>query len=567
MRCARTTLDRPLDYAVPEDFPAVEVGDLVSVELRGRRVEAWVVGANPPAPGRGDLQPLRRWLGHAVSSEVVALAAWAAWRWRSRSNRFLVTASPRRRLRELPVAAAWPAALPLGEPWATSAAEAMAAGGGLLELPAALDPLEVVRGAASACLGKGSLLVLVPEHGWAERLAARLTSAGIPAVTTEAEGSVRAGWPVVVGTRSAAFAPVPVLAGVVVLDAADEAYAEEGVPTWNALAVLAHRCEAAGVALLATSAFRAGNLRPLTPRPGPEPGGVAAGAIVVVDQRERDPREGCFSAPMVHAAKVALAAADARTAGVVAVLNQRGRVALLACRSCRSVVRCERCGGPMASAHAELTCRRCHEHRPEVCASCGSTSMRALRLGVTGAAEQLGALLGRSVATVEGPGGGAVSAAEVVLGTEAALHRLRRAGLVAFLDFDQHLHATRMGATEDALALLVRALRLVARVEGGKVLVQTRDPGHPLLVALAEGGVAGLLDAEDALRAELRLPPYVAQAVVRGEGAEAAADLGAVDLGDGRFLLEAPTPEELCDLLARNALPDGVKVAVDPRAI
>ncbi|MEI7746641.1 MAG: hypothetical protein WCJ28_03775, partial [Actinomycetota bacterium] len=99
------------------------------------------------------------------------------------------------------------------------------------------------------------------------------------------------------------------------------------------------------------------------------------------------------------------------------------------------------------------------------------------------------------------------------------------------------------------------------------VLVQTRDPEHPILLALGTGSVAQLLDDEDALRRSLKLPPYVAQAVLRGEGARALAqELGAVEISAGNFLIEAENHALLCDQLAALEIPEGVKVAVDARS-
>ena len=79
--------------------------------------------------------------------------------------------------------------------------------------------------------------------------------------------------------------------------------------------------------------------------------------------------------------------------------------------------------------------------------------------------------------------------APVLIGTEAVLHRVRRAAAVAFLDIDLHLLAPRLSATEETLALFVRAARLVgARGAGApwaRMQAQTRVPDHPLLQAVA----------------------------------------------------------------------------------
>ena len=72
----------------------------------------------------------------------------------------------------------------------------------------------------------------------------------------------------------------------------------------------------------------------------------------------------------------------------------------------------------------------------------------------------------------------------MLLGTEAVLHRVDDAGLVAFLDVDQELLAPRYRAAEEALALLVLANRVwaVGRA-GGRLLVQTRRPDHEVIQA------------------------------------------------------------------------------------
>ena len=99
--------------------------------------------------------------------------------------------------------------------------------------------------------------------------------------------------------------------------------------------------------------------------------------------------------------------------------------------------------------------------RPVVCAACGHTRLKVLRVGVARVREELAALLGVEVAEVSGPDDAPVPDTQVLVGTEAVLHRVRRAEVVAFLDFDMHLLAPRLSAGEEALALLARAGRLV----------------------------------------------------------------------------------------------------------
>jgi primosomal protein N' (replication factor Y) len=221
-----------------------------------------------------------------------------------------------------------------------------------------------------------------------------------------------------------------------------------------------------------------------------------------------------------------------------------------------------------------LQCRRCDDTRPAVCAVCDSTRLKSLRIGVSRATEELSALTGVEAVEITGRsapdhGGGE----RLVVGTEAALHRVNRAGLVAFLDVDQHLLAPRFTAGEETLALLARAARLVGtRDAGGRVLVQTRIPDHEVLRAAAQADPAVLDTPERALRATLGLPPFGALAVLRGPGATAyAIGLGEVagvtasSVETDRWLVTAPDHQILCDGLASVPRPAGrLRVEVDP---
>ena len=209
--------------------------------------------------------------------------------------------------------------------------------------------------------------------------------------------------------------------------------------------------------------------------------------------------------------------------------------------------------------------------------------MKTLRAGVSRLREELAALLGADVGEVAGPKKGSepdVPTAPVLIGTEAVLHRVRRASAVAFLDIDLHLLAPRLSATEDTLALFVRAGRLVggrgSAVPSSRVLVQTRVPDHPVLDAVSLGRPAPVLADEVAVRRVAGLPPFVALAVLSGALAPAYAEsfglaaggasVSVSALADDRFLLRAPDHETLCDLLAGVPRPSGrgLRVEVDP---
>jgi len=221
-----------------------------------------------------------------------------------------------------------------------------------------------------------------------------------------------------------------------------------------------------------------------------------------------------------------------------------------------------------------LRCRRCLAQRPVLCAACGSTRLRVLRVGVSRAREDLERLAGLPVEEVSGDADpGPLPTAPVLVGTSAVLHRVARAWAVVFLDLDQELLAPRWRAAEQAMAQLVRAARVVGgRSEGGRIVVQTRLPGHEVVDAAVHADPSRLAVVESARRAALGLPPYRAVAVVSGASAEVFAAAvatrpGVEVLGPNRdqWLVRAADHERLSEALAGVRRPKGrLRVAVDP---
>jgi len=628
-----SALRKTFDYVVPADVAErVQVGTQVRVVLHGRRVAGWVVADDvEPLPGVA-LRPLASVRGWGPPPAVLDLAQWAAWRWAGPVPALLRTASSPVMVRALggpgpSRRGGGPGSPPSGGVVDEVAGAALAGGTTVVRLGPATDPAPVCE-AAAAMLGRagaeGGVLVLAPGHQGAADVARRLGAAGAPVALLPGDwAAARAGGCVVVGTRAAAFAPLPRLAAAVVLDAHDEAYHEERAPTWAAWAVVAERARRDGAPCALVSScptlevLAAGRLvvasRAAERRGWP--------AVEVVDRGGDDPRTGVFSERLVQLLRWASGAPGRR---VVCVVNRTGGVRLVSCAACGELARCETCGAalelvgtaaprgrrpeapsptvpsptvpsptvpsptvPEGGAPPHLRCRRCGLERPVVCARCGATRTKALRRGVTRLREELEALAGVPVAEVWGPAPAgepdtAGRDASVVVGTEAALHRVASADVVAFLEFDSELLAPRFRAGEQALALIARAARLVAGPDGalrgdrapGRVLVQTRQPRHPVLEAAVSADPGVLAAAESAMREALGLPPFSALAVVSGAAADvygaalrSAAPPGVQVTGpvDAAWSVRAPDHASLCDLLASVPRPAGrLRVEVDP---
>lgn len=565
----QTGITKTFDYLVPPEWAGrVALGTRVRIALGPRRVGAWVVGVDVTPPTDVELRPIAKVTGAGPPADLIDLADWARWRWAAKTPvPFLRTASPDRAVTALPAKAERRHPVPPTED--ATIQGAFVDGPTTLRLPPAADLVPVVQAAVS----HGDALILCASREHARAVVTRLERAGVPvALHPEDWARAAAGGTAVVGTRSAAWAPVPDLAAVVVFDEHDEVHQEERSPTWHARDVAIERARRADVPCVLTSPMptlealgttRLARLDRATERNGwPR--------VVVVDRREEDRgRNALFSpalAEIVHS--------DAR---IVCVLNQKGRAALLACRACGDVARCEHCDAAVHRPGDDLVvCRRCAETRPVVCASCGATDLRTIRMGVGRVRDDLETLAGEPVVAITAETTESeLSAARIHVGTEAVLHRLHHADVVAFLDLDQELFAPRYRAAEQALGLLVRAARLLGgRHSGGRLVLQTRSPDHEVVRAALDGDPTPVADAERDRRAGLGFPPFGVVAEIGDQAgpafAEAVRALTADDvtvLGpvDGSWQVRAPDHITLCDTLARVDRPPGrLRLSVDP---
>jgi len=559
-------IDRAFDYVVPTSWEAdgraerVVVGSMVRIPLAGRRVDGWVTAIEVEPESGVRLVELVKLRGMGPSPELLDLAGWAAWRWAGRRVAFLRAASPERM-----VAAA--AKRRPRDPVPAGPRDVFddAFDHGVATVRVAPD--DDGLGVALAACRRGDALILTADTARARHLAVALRRAGVSVALAPDEWAAAAGGATVVGTRSAAWMPMPDLAAVVVIDEHDERFKEERTPAWHAREVALERARRAGVPAVMTSAvpsleaLRAGPLlrrdRSIERDDWP--------IVDVLDRRDEDPtRSGPFAADLRRHID-----GDRR---VVCVLNRTGRARLLACAACGELVRSDDGGQIMRLVDDELVSADGSERRPVVCTGCGSTTLKTLRMGVERAREELEAFLGEPVDEI-------TAASEqrpqrrVAIGTEAVLHRIDRADVVVFLDVDQELLAVRQRAAEQAMAMISQAARLVGgRGSGGRVVVQTRQPEHEVILAAGRGDPSLVAVAERDRRRPLRLPPYGAQVSISGEGAAALIDSFGTVEGvqvrgplDDRWLLRAESHAPILDRLAEIERPAArVRIDVDP---
>lgn len=614
-----TGVDRTFLYLVDAALE-IRVGMIVRVSLAGRKVRAWVIALGVEVPDGIECKPIEGIVSLALDEKGVELAHFAAFRYAGWLRPFLLAGSPVRNVLttqqsgkakrlQAPVDTPSSTAPDPSDPVIIETLRLLESGKVDLSLPPNAQRLFVVEAfllmlSARSRLAK-SLLVLVPEHRDVETLSRHLRQRGYRCATLPDDYPLaREGVTVVIGTRNAAFSPVGNLGGILVLDIHSESYTGQRAPTWNAPVIARERARLASVPLLMTSPCPPLLLTGVEPPAEFDRQFQRAHwpTIDIIDRRMDDPRSGLYSPDLARVIRQALSD-DARQ--VVCVLHRIGRLRLLACNACGEIARCGSCAGAMQqreraeqSSATLLTCASCGATRPVVCALCGSSALKTLRVGATRAAEELSALVGVETQLVTGESRGkrgpesGVPSARVLVGTEAVLHRARAASLVVMLDFDQHLLAPRFVAAEEALALIALAGRLVGArgVRSGssftrRLVIQSRLPGHVVLQS-AIGGDPGLVREDESIRRkEARLPPFSAIALVSGARADEVNDRLS---GDSRvevfpygesaptkgttaptqYLVRAATTEELCGALEHaHARGQEVRIEVDPSSI
>ncbi|OBE94629.1 primosome assembly protein PriA [Mycolicibacterium conceptionense] len=569
-------LDREFDYLVSEEqSDDAQPGVRVRVRFNGRLVDAYLLERRSDTDHTGKLG----WLDRVVSPEPVLtpeirrLVDAVAARYAGTRADVLRLAVPPRHARvekqapeepepasAVPVdTSAW-ARYGRGEQFLTAVAEGRAARAVWQALPGenwARRRAEAAAVAVNAGLG---VVAVVPDQRDVDALYAAATeqvpearvvalSAGLgPSARYRRWLAVLRGQAqVVIGTRSAVFAPVSDLGLVLVWDDGDDNLAEPRAPYPHAREVAMLRAHQLRCAAIIGGYARTAEAQALVrtrwahdvvaARPVVR---AAAPRVIALEDsgyaQERDPAAHTARLPSMalQAARSALQAQHP----VLIQVPRRGYVPSLACARCRAVTRCRHCTGPLAlpdrgSAAAE--CRWCGRAEPALrCARCGSDAVRAVVVGARRTAEELGrAFPGTSVITSGGDTVvGAVGSGPALVVSTPGAEPVADGGYGAALLLDAWALLGRqdLRAAEDTMRRWMAAAALVRpRTEGGVVAV-VAESAMPTVQALIRWDPVGHADAELDARGEVGLPPAVHMAAIDGTTAAVEALLDTAQL-------------------------------------
>lgn len=536
-------LARPFTYEVPD---GVGKGAVVSIPFGRGRQRGVVVEVDVPLPEGVSPVPVGAVLDE-LPPALVDLALWLADYYGSTPARALALVAPakrKRRKEQAPPAErqsfggeAEPERLSAPQAAAVARIEAsLDAGGGHFLLAGATGSgkTEVYLQACAAALARGlGAIVLVPEIALAPQTVGRVRArfgervAILHSALTEAERRdererIASGEaPIVVGARSAVFAPLPRLGLVCIDEEHDQSYKQESDPRYDARTVAAKRAALEGAVAVYGSA---------TPRPESwatlerlELGGRIAGRLPpvrVVDLR----REAGYplSAPLLEE----LGSVARHGGKAILLLNRRGVAPALHCRACGATRRCPNCDVALV-LHRDggLHCHHCGhgEAAPEVCPECGSAELARLGAGTQKLERELAAhfpsleLVRLDADTTEKPEALAKALARfaatdraVLLGTQmvAKGHHFAGVALAAVVDADTGLLLPDFRAEERTFQLITQLAGRSGRDAPGRVVVQTFQPDARPIAFAANHDVERFLAGELERREALGYPPY-----------------------------------------------------------
>jgi primosomal protein N' (replication factor Y) len=470
---------------------------------------------------------------------------------------------------------------------------------------------EVYLRAAEAALALGrAAILLVPEialvpalareveQRFGEQLAILHSGLGTGERQQEWERVRRGEARVVLGPRSALFAPAPDLGLIVVDEEQDTSYKQEVTPRYHARDLALVRARGAGATALLVSAtpsleslynVERGKLEllRLTERAGQ--GTLPEGILVDLRHEEgasRRPGEVCFSERLRLEIGTALEAGEQ----IILLRNRRGYAPMLLCRACGEDFRCPDCGLPR-TYHRRMRRLLCHYcgstvAAPERCPTCSEEALEPIGAGTERVEETFRELFPAAVVdvldrdTARRPGGPAAllerferGEVQVLIGTQMVSkgHHFPGVALTAVLAADAYLGFPDFRAVERTYHLLTQLAGRAGRGERpGRVVIQTYHPEHYAIQAALHQDDEAFVREEMRFRRVFHYPPYtrMVQLLVRDKDQERArklilelaADLSAHPLSRSvRISGPAPAPLERLrgqwrfQLLARSA--------------
>ena len=388
--------------------------------------------------------------------------------------------------------------------------------------------------------GVGQTLVLLPEIAlttqWMQRFEARFGKLAALWHSSVSAGRRRAIWqaaaagsaPLVVGARSALFLPYRDLRLIIVDEEHEPSYKQEEGVLYQARDMAVARAKHEDIPVVLCSATlsletqancAAEKYTPLYLRE--RHGDYHEPTPQLIDLRADKPESGKFIAPSLQTAMAQTMAAGHQA---MLFLNRRGYAPLLLCRSCGHRFACPNCSAWMVQhvRPARLQCHHCdwRQTTPKACPNCASDDLVPCGPGVERIEEEARALFPEARIVTFSSDASALQEqmaqvingdADLIIGTQmiAKGHHFPNLALVGVIDGDLGLEGGDLRAGERCYQLLHQIAGRAGRESiEGRVFIQTTQPDHPLMQAIAAADREGFMATEMRLREAGSWPPF-----------------------------------------------------------
>ena len=338
---------------------------------------------------------------------------------------------------------------------------------------------------------------------------------------------------VVIGPRSAIFAPQPALGLIVVDEEHEWAYKQrEQSPRYHARDVAVELAGLIGSTIILGSAtpdivsYYRSKLGQYKLLEMPERIGKGEKRVQIVDMRQelKAGNRSIFSRPL----KAAIGEALKENEQVILFLNRRGAATFVQCRDCGYALRCRRCDVAMTyhSADENLVCHHCNSRQapPSVCPKCGGARIKFLGLGTQKVEGEIQSVFpkarllrwDRDVISKEYSHEEILERflaheADILIGTQMIAKGLDfpLVTLVGVINADVNLNLPEFHSAERTFQLLSQVAGRAGRGSlGGLVVVQSYSPEHYAVACVAEQDYQCFYEKEIALRRQYRNPPF-----------------------------------------------------------
>ena len=549
-------LDRLFDYAVPEKLADQAVpGVRVRVRFAGKLIDGWLISRSQESDHPGTLAAI----SNVISPEVVLLprilelAQGVANRQAGTLSDVLRNAIPNRHAGAEATIFPMAPAVPLVQ---THAWQDYVGGSALIkrtiagEAPRAIvttgtdDPAELLaQYAISVAHDEKGIVVVVPDRSAIDRIVACLNALGCPSASVATLAAddgpatryrnwlavLRGTARIVIGTRSAVFAPVTNLAAICVWDDWNDTLADPQSPYWHARDVAVLRSSQQNTALViigATMSVEACALMPWVVHVAKSREQLrnespkVRSALDEIGERTNPAASGSrIPSIVLQTMKSALV-----NGPVLVLVSRVGYTPRIVCDTCRTSPSCSVCNGPlMQTARSSApACNLCgHLETSWHCKKCKGTKVRAAAVGSERTAEELGrAFPGIPVrSSTSDHILRTVDARPAIVVATAGAAPIADGGYSAaiLLDGTAMLSRPELSATQETFAKWSECVSLV-RAAGDVVVVA--DSEHPAVQALIRHDPAGFAQRELELRTQVSLPHAVRLAALTGEPAD-----------------------------------------------